>query len=64
MINKEKGIVAIEWGIEDIRSVIIDRNINFKEGKELTDEECFNVLETAVHRHDANDGINWDVLDM
>lgn len=44
--------ISISWGIEDVKSVAED----------LTDEECRGVLYLAKRRHDANIGINWDVL--
>lgn len=47
-----KRQVAILWGIEDVQSVRPD----------LTDEEALDVLQTARRKHDANEGINWDVL--
>lgn len=44
--------VAIPWSIEDIKN---DR-------PDLTDEECLDVLHVAIDEHDANNGINWDIL--
>ena len=44
--------VAISWSIEDVKN---DR-------PDLTDEECLDVLHVAIDEHDANNGINWDVL--
>lgn len=44
--------ISIVWGIEDVQSVRPD----------LTDDQAFAVLKEVEHRHDANIGINWDVL--
>jgi hypothetical protein len=45
--------IADIWGIEDVQSVRPD----------LTEEQAWNVLQAAEKQHDANIGINWDVLD-
>ena len=45
--------IAVSWHIDDVREVRPD----------LTDDQCREVLAQAKHRHDAEIGINWDVLD-
>jgi hypothetical protein len=45
--------IAIFWGTEDVQQV----------APHLTDEEAREVLNVANRRHDANMGINWDVLE-
>jgi len=30
----------------------------------LTDEEVNNILDTADHKADAGDGLNWDILQI
>lgn len=60
IIDREKGMVAMPWCIEDVRAVIEDQKIEL--GRELTDDECFMVLVTSINKHDSNDGLNWDVL--
>ena len=44
--------IAIIWSAEDVLSIRED----------LTPEQALEVLEVADHKHDANIGINWDVL--
>jgi len=44
--------IAIIWSAEDVLSIRED----------LTPEQALEVLEQADHKHDANIGINWDVL--
>ena len=44
--------VAILWSIEDVLQVRPD----------LTNELALAVLQHAVRKHDANEGINWVVL--
>ena len=51
-ISKEKNTICIEWGVDDIRSL----------GYTCTDEEGMEVLDAVKNNHDANRGINWDVL--
>lgn len=48
----ERSQIAVIWCIEDVREVRPD----------LNDEQGWQVLEACKHQHDANIGINWDVL--
>lgn len=50
-----KTSIAITWSIEDVKSADY-------EPSDLTDVECCEVLARAEYGHDANIGINWDVL--
>ena len=45
--------IAIIWDIDDVKSLDL----------ELNDEECMEVLMRAQDKHDANQGINWNVLE-
>lgn len=45
--------IDITWCVDDIRYL----------GYECTDEEGMEVLDLALRKHDAEYGINWDVLD-
>lgn len=45
--------IAIIWSIEDVQG----------QRPDLTDEQASNVLQVIEKRHDANFGINWDVID-
>jgi hypothetical protein len=49
-----QGFVAFLWGVDDIRCV--------KGGQNLTNEECFEILDIMERNHDANIGVNWDVI--
>ena len=49
--NRELSI-AIVWHIDDVLEVRPD----------LSREQAFQVLKQAKENHDANIGINWDVL--
>lgn len=44
---------GVTWCADDIRSL----------GYECTDEQAEELLDTAVSKHDATVGINWDVLE-
>ena len=48
----KRGMIANIWSIEDVQSVRPD----------LTDESCLQVLENCERYHDAEIGINWDVI--
>lgn len=52
MHDKENRIIAVEWCVDD---VLVDR-------PDLTQDQAWHVLETAYFEHDADSGINWDVL--
>lgn len=52
-MNNEDSI-TITWSIEDVKSIVGD----------FTDDQCREVLRLAKRNHDANIGINWDVLEM
>ena len=44
--------IAVIWCIEDVQEIRPD----------LTEDQCWQVLETTSRYHDATIGINWDVL--
>lgn len=50
----ENGITLLrcDWHIEDVQSL----------DESLTDEQCIQVLEIVAETHDANLGVNWDVI--
>jgi hypothetical protein len=47
------------WSYEDVRNAQ-----ECREGKNLTDNQCKRVLEFLCHYHDANEGINWEVIEV
>ena len=48
--------VAEWWHIEDVASHAECM------GESLTDQECRDVLNLMMHKHDCNIGINWEVI--
>lgn len=44
--------IAVVWCIEDVQEVRPD----------LSDDQCWQVLEATRRYHDSTIGINWDVL--
>jgi hypothetical protein len=48
--------IAILWGIDDVRQQAEEDDV------ELTDKQCREVLRLAKKYHDANVGVNWEVL--
>ncbi|MBX3709454.1 MAG: hypothetical protein KF702_06845 [Gammaproteobacteria bacterium] len=46
--------IAITWHIEDVQSIRPD----------LTDEQASDVLIHLKKNHDANDGINWYIIEI
>ena len=53
MINIQQRTITITWEIEDVKSL----------DSELTDEQAWEILLLVDKNHDANIGINWDVLE-
>ena len=50
----DEDTIVIAWNVEDVLSIAPD----------LTVEDARDVLNMALCNHDANIGINWDVLEM
>jgi hypothetical protein len=46
--------IAVIWCVDDVIDIRPD----------LTDEQAWEVLQAAEHHHDANIGINWEVLEF
>ena len=52
-VDKELGkYIEIRWCVDDVHSL----------GYDLTDEQAIEVLLNAKKYHDADVGINWEVL--
>lgn len=49
---KPDRTISIVWGVEDVQ----------EERPDLTDDQAWEVLQRVKRYHDANIGINWDVL--
>lgn len=54
----EADEINIKWHIEDVLGLDVAEENN------LTKEEARRVLYLAGEEHDANEGINWDVLEI
>ena len=51
-ITLEDDEIAIVWSVADVLDIRPD----------LTEDQAYEVLYRADHKHDATIGINWDVL--
>lgn len=51
----KRGTIAVRWGLEDVESQEDDEN-------PLTEAERIDVLSLMDRKHDAEIGINWDVI--
>ena len=49
-------VIIDRWDADDIQSVA--ENMDLK----LTDQQVLEVMQVIVASHDANHGINWDVI--
>jgi len=54
----ETNSVIIIWEAEDVRLVIEQNYLPL----ELDNDQCMEVLDYVVSKHDANWGINWDSI--
>jgi hypothetical protein len=52
--------IAIVWNFDDVRQVAADHSICSP--KRVTNRIARSVLDSVLDKHDANVGINWDVL--
>ena len=50
--------ISITWHIEDVQQLVQERF-----DKNISDEDALEVLDCLVRKHDANNGINWDVIE-
>jgi hypothetical protein len=53
MTSKQPFHITVRWYIADVRQVRPD----------LTDSQAKNVLQRVHLNHDANEGINWGVIE-
>jgi hypothetical protein len=57
--HDDEWVLRDEWTIDDVRS-----RIDYDElGIRVDDDDCINILKIMADQHDANIGINWDVMD-
>ena len=54
MKQNKDGSISIIWNIEDVQELEPD----------FSEEQAIEVLELALDNHDANNGINWSVLEF
>lgn len=50
--------ISITWNASDIRKLAEERGYQIP-----TDEECSEILEELLDKHDAEIGINWDIIE-
>lgn len=56
-VLSDAGFIQVYWTEEDIRA-------RQDEDEPLTDEQVKNIRDSIERRHDANLGINWEVIDI
>ena len=55
---KDEPVLAIAWTIQDIKTA--ERNM--MKIKELSDDDCIEIMKGISMKHDATMGVNWDVI--
>ena len=58
--NEGEWVLRVEWHINDVRQIVDMHDID--PPILVDDDDCINILKIAADRHDANIGINWEVL--
>ncbi len=56
---KDKNTVSFDWSVLDVKQQLKDRNIKIK----FSIEDCREVLDRCLNRHDASLGMSWDIMD-
>jgi hypothetical protein len=54
-------VIIDRWDADDIQSVA-ENMVLGRENLKLTDQQVLEVMQVIVASHDANHGINWDVI--
>lgn len=49
--------IAVVWSVDDVKDRAREAH------KRMSKEHARSILQHMLHHHDANDGINWDVID-
>lgn len=52
--------ITITWTTEDVKKLARER---FR-GLNITDDQAWEILKKVKEKHDANEGINWNVLEI
>jgi len=61
LMEEDKNTIRLVWSIDDIKGIDAEREDQTIEP--LTDEECRKVLQEVERHHDAEVGVNWEVLE-
>ena len=56
----DQDTISIQWSVLDVKQQIKDRNKKEK----LTLDDCREVLNRCLTRHDATIGLSWDIIDI
>ena len=56
-VNSQQKCISIIWGTDDVIERAQERSV------EVTEDQAFLMLKNMDRRHDAERGINWDVID-
>jgi len=53
----EDGVISIKWGVDDVLGRAIELKV------EIDESDAEKILSNILRRHDAETGVNWDVID-
>jgi|TARA_R100000049_G_C1915058_1_gene61532 hypothetical protein len=54
----DKDTIAVSWCVDDVKQCCKDLGT-----RTLSTKKCKNVLSNVLRKHDAEIGINWNVLE-
>ena len=52
--------ISLEWTTDDVKEQARARGLDNK----LTTDDCRYVLKLMLYKHDADIGVNWNVMDI
>ena len=56
-IIDDAGYIHIKWHIDDVKATAKNMNVS------ISDDDARAILEDIYHGHDANNGVNWEVIE-
>ena len=60
MRQVDDDTISLEWTTDDVKEQLRARGLDNK----LTTDECRIVLNLMLDKHDADIGVNWNVMDV
>ena len=56
-MGQEKDTISLSWSIQDVQENTLNE-------RDISDDQARAILQLVNKNHDANVGVNWEVLDV